>query len=123
MPASTGDDQLMEVAVADDQVSQPAAVDVAALGGQGEQGGVDQELFIQVAVAAGGVVQIRPGPHVYVLAVGDRDIADVRGDSEDILMQITHRSSIPVLPVAGLKGNPTVAGMWGGVRSGIAPGQ
>jgi hypothetical protein len=40
VPASTGDDQLMKVAVADDQVPQPAAVDVAALGGQGEQGGV-----------------------------------------------------------------------------------
>jgi hypothetical protein len=40
VPASGGDDQLMEVAVADDQVPQPAAVDVAALGGQGEQSGV-----------------------------------------------------------------------------------
>jgi hypothetical protein len=48
----------------------------------------------------------RVGPHVYVLAVGDRDIADVRGDREDILMQITHRSSIPVLPVAGVEGQP-----------------
>ena len=40
VPGGTGYDQLMEVAVADDEVPQPAAVDVAALGGQGEQGGL-----------------------------------------------------------------------------------
>jgi hypothetical protein len=49
-------------------------------------------------------VQIRPGPHAHVLAVGDRDIADAWGDREDIVMQITHRSSSPVLPVAGVEG-------------------
>jgi hypothetical protein len=38
VPGGTGYDQLMEVAVADDEVPQPAAVDVAALGGQSEQG-------------------------------------------------------------------------------------
>src|SRR5215471_7604686 len=55
VPGGTRYDQLMEVAVADDEVPQPAAVDVAALGGQGEQGGVDKQLLVPVAVAAGGV--------------------------------------------------------------------
>src|SRR5215475_15997723 len=91
MPDRTWDDQLMEVAVADDEVAQPAAVDVAALGGQGEQSGVDQELFVPVAVAAGGVVQIRPRSHLHLLTVSGRDIADVRRDREDIIMQIAHR--------------------------------
>src|SRR5215831_14907252 len=91
MPGRTGDDQLMEVAVADDEVTQPAAVDVAALGGQGEQGGVDQELFVPVAVAAGGVVQIRPRSHLHLLTVSGRDIANVRRDREDIAVQIVHR--------------------------------
>src|SRR5205823_6151689 len=58
VPGGTRDDQLMEVAVADDEVPQPAAVDVAALGGQSEQGWVDQELLVPVAVAAGGVEQV-----------------------------------------------------------------
>jgi hypothetical protein len=40
VPGGTGDDQLLEVAVADDEIPQPAAADVAALGGQGEQGGL-----------------------------------------------------------------------------------
>ena len=35
VPGGTGDDQLMEVAVADDQVPQPAAIDVVALGSPG----------------------------------------------------------------------------------------
>src|SRR5262245_41120583 len=60
VPGRTGYDQLMEVALADDEVPQAAAVDVAALGGQSEQGGVDQELLVPVAVAAGGVEQVGP---------------------------------------------------------------
>src|SRR5215470_13215858 len=64
MPGRRGDDQHLEVAVPDDEVPQPAAVDVAAPGGQGEQGGVDQQLLVQVAVAAGRVLQIRPGSHL-----------------------------------------------------------
>ena len=67
----------MEVAVADDEVAQPAAVDVAALGGQSEQGGVDQELLVQVAVAAGGVVQVKLRSHLHLLTVSGRDIANV----------------------------------------------
>src|SRR5690242_19523941 len=91
VPGRTGDDQLEEVAVADDEVAQPAAVDVAALGGQGEQGGVDQELLVPVAVAAGGVVQIRPRSQLHLLTVSGRDVANVRRDREDIIMQIAHR--------------------------------
>src|SRR5215510_6355320 len=64
MPGRSGDDQHLEVAVPDDEVPQPAAVDVAAPGGQGEQGGVDQQLLVQVAVAAGRVLQIRPRSHL-----------------------------------------------------------
>src|SRR5262249_4385318 len=91
VPGGTGYDQLMEGAVPDDEVAQPAAVDVATLGGQGEQGGVDQEFLVQVAVAAGGVAQIRPRSHLHLLTVSGRDIANVRRDREDIIMQIAHR--------------------------------
>jgi len=49
---STRDDHLMKVAVANDEVPQPTAVDVAALGGQGKQGRVYQQLLVHVAVAA-----------------------------------------------------------------------
>jgi len=52
MSGGTRDDQLVEVAVADDEVSQAAAIDVGALGGEGEQGGVHEELLVPVAVAA-----------------------------------------------------------------------
>ena len=34
-----------EVTVADDEVTKPAAVEVAALGGQGQQGRVDEQLL------------------------------------------------------------------------------
>ena len=77
----------------------PPAVDVAAPGGEGEQGGVDQQLLVQVAVAAGRVLQIRPRPHLQLLTVSGSDIADVRRYREDIIMQIVHR-----LPSSGLPG-------------------
>src|SRR5262245_44851369 len=64
MPSRSGDDQHLEVAVPDDEVPQPAAVDVAAPGGEGEQGGVNQQLLVQIAVAAGRVLQIRPRSHL-----------------------------------------------------------
>ena len=64
MPGRSGDDQHLEVAVPDDEVPQPAAVDVAAPGGEGEQGGVDQQFLVQVAVAAGRVLQIWPRSHL-----------------------------------------------------------
>src|SRR5262252_5187363 len=99
MPGRRGDDQHLEVAVSDDEVPQPAAVDVAAPGGEGEQGGVDQQLLVQVAVAAGRVLQIRPRSHLYLLTVSGSDIANAGRYREDIIMQIGHR-----LPSSGLLG-------------------
>ena len=49
VPGTMGEDQHGEVAVTHDEEAQPAAVDVAALRGQGEQGGVDEELLVEVA--------------------------------------------------------------------------
>src|SRR5262245_21795510 len=99
MPGSGVDDQHLEVAVPDDEVPQPAAVDVAAPGGEGEQGGVDQQLLVQVAVAAGCVLQIRPRSHLRLLTVSVSYIANVGRYGEDIVMQIVHR-----LPSRGLLG-------------------
>jgi len=74
---STGHDQLVEMTVADDEVPQPPAVDVPALCRQHEQGRVDQQLLVPVAVAARCVPQARPGPRVHLLAMSDRNVADI----------------------------------------------
>jgi len=42
---------------------------------------------------------------VNLLTLGDRDIANVRRDREDVLVQITHRSPSPVLVGSRLKGS------------------
>src|SRR5262249_47412840 len=99
MPGRSGDDQHLEVAVPDDEVPQPAAVDVPAPGGEVEQGGVDQQLLVQVAVAAGRILQIRPRSHLQLLTVSGSDISNAGPYREDIIMQIVHR-----LPSSGLPG-------------------
>lgn len=90
VPGNKRDNQLVEVAATDDEVAQTAAVDVAALAGQRQQGRVDKQFLAPVTVRAGGVLQVRPRPHVHLLPVGQRDIADGRGDVEEVRMQIAH---------------------------------
>src|SRR5262245_11211413 len=91
MPGSSGDDQHLEVAVRDDEVAQPPAVDVAAAAREGEQGWVDQQFLVQVAAAAGRVLQIRPRSHLWLLTVSGSDIANVGRYGKDIVVQIVHR--------------------------------
>src|SRR5262245_13324966 len=63
----------VEVPVADDEVTKPTAVEVAALGGQGQQGRVDEQFLDSVTDVAGGNVDADPLLHSDVLtATGGR---------------------------------------------------
>jgi hypothetical protein len=75
---SSGDDELVEVTVTDDEVPEPPAVDVSALCRQHKQGRVYQQLLVSVAVVTRGMPQTRPGSHVHLLTMSDRNIADIR---------------------------------------------
>jgi hypothetical protein len=48
------DDELVEVSVADDDEVCAAAVEVAALAGEGEEGWVDEELFVAIRLGCRG---------------------------------------------------------------------
>jgi hypothetical protein len=77
------DDELVEVAVADDDVSEAAAIEVAALPSEGQERRVDEQLLEEVRARGR-----RPGQPVALrgvdlLAAAERDVADVRAESED----------------------------------------
>jgi hypothetical protein len=57
----------VEVPVADDEMTKPAAVEVIALGGQGQQGRVDEQFLESVTDVAGGNVHADPLLHSDVL--------------------------------------------------------
>src|SRR5215469_1633183 len=63
----------VEVPVADDEVTKPGAVEIAALGGQGQQGRVDEQFLESVADVAGGNVYADPLLHSDVLTAADGD--------------------------------------------------
>src|SRR5262249_34039170 len=87
---SRGDHQHLEVAVPDDEIPQPSAVDVPAPGGEGQQGRGDEQFLVEVAVAAGRVLQVGPRSHLWLLTTSGSDIANVGRYREDIIMQIVH---------------------------------
>jgi hypothetical protein len=63
----------VEVPVADDEVTEPAAVKVTALGGEGQQGRVDEQFLESVTDVAGGNVHADPLLHSDVLTATDGD--------------------------------------------------
>src|SRR5262245_5446460 len=75
-------DDLGEVAVAHDHVPEPAAIDLAALAGQQEQGRIDQQFLVAIRVARGRVAESGALLQQDVRAVGDGDVADVVAQRE-----------------------------------------
>ena len=79
------DDELEEMPVADDDVLRASAVDVAALAREGEDGWIDEQLFIPVGIRRraeqdGGALPRRERS----LSI-EGDVANVAGESEDLI--------------------------------------
>jgi 3-oxoacyl-ACP reductase-like protein len=78
-----GDDDLVEVAVADDQATEPAAVELAALSGECEERRIDEELLEEVRAGVRSVREALALLKLDVLTAPERDVPDVRAELED----------------------------------------
>src|SRR5215469_15174035 len=83
-PARDRQHVCVEVPVADDEVTKPAAVEIAAPGGQGQQGRVDEQFLESVTDVAGGNVDADPLLHSDVLTAANGDIPNRAGDREHV---------------------------------------
>jgi hypothetical protein len=78
-----GNDDLVEVPVADDDVAQTTAVEVAPLARERQQRGVDQKLFEEVGAGVGRACDPVPLFGLDALTVTEGDVADVWSEAED----------------------------------------
>ena len=90
MPFVCLEDDLVEVAVTDDHMSQPAAVEIAALSSNREQRRVNEQFFEEVRGRTRSVQHAFPLRELDALAAAVRDIANVRTQSEDCVAEIVH---------------------------------
>jgi hypothetical protein len=90
MPFVRLEDDLVEVAVSDDHVSQPAAIEIAALSGNHEQRRVNEQFFEEVRRRTRSVQHALTLRELDALATAVRDIANVRTESEDRVAEIVH---------------------------------
>ena len=90
MPFVRLEDDLVEVAITDDHVSQPAAIEIAALASNREQRRVNEQFFEKVRGRARSVQHAFTLRELDALSAAVRDIAYVRAQSEDRVAEIVH---------------------------------
>ena len=85
MPVSKIDDQLVEVAVANEDEVCAAAIEVSALPGERQQCRINEELLIFVRLAGGGALHVSALARCQAARAIERDVADGWGYSEDLV--------------------------------------